>query len=188
MARSPAPHVRITTRRQHDRQEKRLKELQIKILQKLHHIQHFNLCNTAGVTTVSMALYRRNTALTVREHINSAMDLLNQEPQQLPDETRFGHYHATFTFYRGMVYREEIRLDKIIEDLQEYVQYTQEHGVPRPPINPNPHTIPYGLRNIMADISDSSSDDTDGDTSPKPPSEYDDDDPRYTPTSPHHDD
>ena len=87
-----------------------------------------------------------------------------------------------------MVYREEIRLDKIIDDLQEYVQYTQEHGVPRPPINPNPHTIPYGLRNIMTDISDSSSDDTDGDTSPKPPSDYDDDDPRYTPTSPHHDD
>jgi hypothetical protein len=29
MARSPAPHVQITTRRQHDRQEQRLKELQI---------------------------------------------------------------------------------------------------------------------------------------------------------------
>ncbi len=116
------------------------------------------------------------------------MDLLNQEPQQLPDDTRFRHYYATFIFYRGMVYREEIRLDKIIDDLQEYVQYTHEHGVPRPPIHPNPHTIPYGLRNILADISGSSSDDEDEYTPtnpPSPPSEYDDDDPRYTPTSPH---
>jgi hypothetical protein len=185
MARRPAQHTR--TRLQNDRQEKRLKELQMKILQKLHHIQHFNICNTAAVPTVSMALYRRNTALTVREHINSAMDLLNQEPQQLPEEIRFRHYPAIFTLYRGMVYREEIRLDKIIDDLQEYVQYTQEHGVPRPPINPNPNTIPYGLRNILADISDTSSDDEDDYTTtnpPSPPSDYDDDDPRYTPTSP----
>ncbi len=66
MARSPTQHVRQPTRLQKDRQEKRLKELQIKILQKLHHIQHFNICNTAAVSTISMALYRRNTALTVR--------------------------------------------------------------------------------------------------------------------------
>ncbi len=191
MARRLTQHIRRPTRFTYDRQEKRLKELQIKILQRLHHIQHFNICNNAAVTTVSMALYRRNTALTVREQINSAMDLLNQEPQQLPDENRFRHYHATFTFYRGMVYREEIRLDKIIDDLQEYVQYSQEHGVPRPPIHPNPHRFPSGLRNILVDISDSSSDDGEGYTMtnpPSPPSEYDEDDPRYTPTSPLNDD
>ncbi len=78
MARNPAQHIRRPTHFQYDRQEKRLQELQIKILQKLHHIQHFNICNNAAVTTVSMALYRRNTALTVRENIRSAMDLLNQ--------------------------------------------------------------------------------------------------------------
>ncbi len=121
MARSPAQHVRRPTRFQYDRQEQRLKNFQIKILRKLHHIQHFNICNNAAVTTVSMALYRRNTALRVREHINFAMDLLNRESQELPDEIQFRHYHTTFTFYRGMVYREEIRLDKIIDDLQEYV-------------------------------------------------------------------
>jgi hypothetical protein len=72
MARSPTQHVRRTTRRQYDRQEQNLKELQIRILQKLHHIQHFNICNNAPVTTVSMALYRRGMALDVRDHINTA--------------------------------------------------------------------------------------------------------------------
>jgi hypothetical protein len=62
-----------------------------------------------------------------------------------------------------MVYREEIRLDKIIDDLQDYVTYTNEHGIPRPPIHPNPHIIPYGLSQIIADISDSSSSDDDDD-------------------------
>jgi hypothetical protein len=137
MARSPNQHVRRITRRQYDHQEQNMKKLQIRILQKLHHIQHFNICNNAPVTTVSMALYRRNMALNVRDHINTATALLDQEPLELPDASRFRHYHAMFTYFRGMVYREEIRLDKIIDDLQEFVQYTQDHGVPRPPIQPN---------------------------------------------------
>ena len=87
-----------------------------------------------------------------------------------------------FTYFRGMVYREEIRLDKIIDDLQEYVQYTQDHGVPRPPIQPNPHLIPYGLRDMMAEISDSSTDD-DTDDAPTSPSQL----MRYS-LSPTHDD
>jgi hypothetical protein len=173
-------------------QEQNLKELQIRILQKIHHIQHFNICNNAPVTTVSMALYRRHMALNVRDHINTATALLDQEPLELPDAFRFRHYHAMFTYFRGMVYREEIRLDKIIDDLQEYVQYTQDHGVPRPPIQPNPHLISYGLSDMMAEaISDSSTDDDDEDTpyaSPSSPSESDEDDPGYTPTSPTHDD
>ncbi len=85
-----------------------------------------------------------------------------------------------------MVYREEIRLDKIIDDLQEYVQYTQDHGVPRPPIQPNPHLIPYGLSDMMAEISDSSTDDDTDDTpyaAPTSPSQLT----RYSP-SPTHDD
>jgi hypothetical protein len=165
-----------------------MKELQIRILQKLHHIQHFNICNNTPVTTVSMALYRRNMALNVRDHINTATALLDQEPLELPDASRFRHYHAMFIYFRGMVYREEIRLDKIIDDLQEFVQYTQDHGVPRPPIQPNPHLIPYGLRDIMAETSDSSTDDDDEDTPnefPSSPSQLT----RYTPTpSPTHDD
>ena len=186
MARSPNQHVRRTTRRHYDRQEQNLKELQIRILQKLHHIQHFNICNNAPVTTVSMALYRRNMALDIQDHITTATALLDQEPRELPDAFRFRHYHAMFTYFRGMLYREEIRLDKIIDDLQEYVQYTQDHGVPRPPIQPNPHLIPYGLRDMMAEISDRSTDDDTDDTpyaAPTSPSQLT----RYS-RSPTHDD
>jgi hypothetical protein len=113
MARSPNQHVRRITRRQHAHQEQNLKELQIRILQNLHHIQHFNICNNAPVTTVSMALYRRNMALNVRDHINTATALLDQEPLDLPAASRFRHYHAIFTYFRGMVYRDEIRLTRL---------------------------------------------------------------------------
>ncbi len=63
----------------------------------------------------------------------------------------------------GQLYREEIRLDKIIDDLQDYVNYTHEHGIPRPPVHPNPHLIPYSLSDFMAEISDGSSSDDDDD-------------------------
>jgi hypothetical protein len=59
-----------------------------------------------------------------------------------PDEENFRHYRGIFEYLRSMVYREEIRLDKIIDDLQDYVTYTLEHGIPRPPVHPNPHLIP----------------------------------------------
>jgi len=104
-----------------------------------------------------MATYRQQQALLVRTQIHQLMALLDEAPTEFPNHDDFKHYHGIFEFYRSMVYREEIRLDKIIDDLQDYVTYTIEHGIPRPPIHPNPHMIPYSLNDFMAEISDSSS-------------------------------
>ena len=155
--------ARTPTRRSRN-QHNTLKRLQVQILQKINTIQHFIICNTAPVTTVSMATYRRQTALTIRTQIRQVFDLLDQTPTTFPDEENFRHYRGIFEYLRSMVYREEIRLDKIIDDLQDYVTYTLEHGIPRPPVHPNPHMIPYSLNDFMAEISDSSSSDDDDDT------------------------
>jgi hypothetical protein len=65
MACTPNRHSRSIPRPQHHT----LKLLQVQILQKLNTIQHFIICNTAPVTTVSMATYRQQTALTMRTQI-----------------------------------------------------------------------------------------------------------------------
>jgi hypothetical protein len=158
MARTPPRRSRSTTRHLHNA----LKILQVKILQKLNTIQHFIICKTAPISTVSMATYSQQQALAVRTQIRQLMDLLNEVPTEFPNHEDFKHYHGIFEYCRSMVYREEIRLDKIIDDLQDYVTKTNEHGIPRPPIHPNPHIIPYGFPQIMAEIYDSSSSD-DGD-------------------------
>ncbi len=110
-----------------------------------------------------MATYRRQTALTLRTQIRQAFELLDQVPTTFPQEENFKHYRGIFDYLRSMVYREEIRLDKIIDDLQDYVNYTLEHGIPRPPVHPNPHMTPYSLNDFMAEISGSSSSDDDDD-------------------------
>jgi hypothetical protein len=155
MTRTPPRRSRSTPRHQHNA----LKFLQAKILRKLNTVQHFIICNNAPISTVSMATYRQQQALLVRTQIHQLMALLDEAPTTFPNHDDFQHYHGIFEFYRSMVYREEIRLDKIIDDLQDYVTYTIEHGIPRPPIHPNPHMIPYSLNDFMAEISDSSSSD-----------------------------
>jgi hypothetical protein len=159
MARTPPRRSRSTPRHQHNA----LKILQVKILRKLNTVQHFIICNNASTSTVSMATYRQQQALLVRTQIHQLMALLDETPTEFPNHDDFKQYHGIFEFYRSMVYREEIRLDKIIDDLQDYVTYTTEHGIPRPPIHPNPHMIPYSLNDFMAEISDSSSSDDDDD-------------------------
>jgi hypothetical protein len=146
MARTPPRRSRTTPRHQHNA----LKLLQVKIPRKLNTVQHFIICNTAPVSTVSMATYRQQQALAVRTQVHQLMALLDEAPTEFPNNDDFKHYHGIFEFCRSMVYREEIRLDKIIEDLQDYVTYTNECGIPRPPIYPNPHIIPYGLSQIIA--------------------------------------
>jgi hypothetical protein len=155
----PAVPEVSTPRHQHNA----LKLLQVQILQKLNTVQHFISCNTAPISTVSMATYRQQQVLAVRTQIHQLLALLDEAPTEFPNNDDFKHYRGIFEFCRSMVYRETIRLDKIIDDLQDYVTYTNEHGIPRPPIHPNPHIIPYGLSQIIADISDSSSSDDDDD-------------------------
>jgi hypothetical protein len=63
-----------------------------------------------------MATYRRQTALTIRTQIRQVFDLLDQAPTTFPDDENFRHYRGIFEYFRSMVYLEEIRLDKIIDD------------------------------------------------------------------------
>ncbi len=70
-----------------------------------------------------MATNRQQQALAARTQIHQlmALSLLDEVPTEFPKNDEFKHYHGIFEFCRSMVYREEIRLDKIIDDLQEYV-------------------------------------------------------------------
>ena len=85
-----------------------------------------------------------------------------------------------------MLYREEIRIDKMLDDIREYLTYTNAYGIPPPPFS-----VPYSLQEHLADVTDSSSDDEDDQSftasSPTEELNYDDETP-YTPTSAINDD
>jgi hypothetical protein len=87
MARTPTRRSRSIPRPQHNT----IKRLQVQILQKLNTIQHIIICNTAPVTTVSMATYRRQTALTIRTQKRQVFGLLDEAPTTFPDEENFRH-------------------------------------------------------------------------------------------------
>ncbi len=61
-----------------------------------------------------MVTYRQQQALAVRAQIHQLMALLDEVSTEFPQNDDFKHYHGIFEFCRSMVYREEIRLDKII--------------------------------------------------------------------------
>jgi hypothetical protein len=84
-----------------------------------------------------------------------------------------------------MLYREEIRIDKMLDDIQEYIEYINAYGIPPPPF-----TVPYSLQEHLADVTDTSSTDENQSFTASSPTEdnnFEDETP-YTPTSPTSDD
>ncbi len=97
-----------------------------RILRRLDEIQSFIICNTAAapVTTAAAALYRQRMALPYRERAHrDVLQSIETELNSLPETRQFHHYSTVFELYCGMAYREEIRLDKITDDLQDYLEY-----------------------------------------------------------------
>ncbi len=88
MARTPPRRSRSTPRHQH----------------KLNTFQHFIICNTAPISTVSMATYRQQQTLAVRTQIHQLMALLDEAPTEFANNDDFKHYHGIFEFCRSMVY------------------------------------------------------------------------------------
>ena len=182
----------FTIKRQEKRQSRRIDKLQnrilnimqTRILNRLDNIQSFNICNGGPIINEIDALHRQNGAMKMRQDIRSLFDLISSGQHYGQNAPKFMHFYATFETYKGMLYREEIRIDKMLDDVRDYLQYTNAHGIPPPPF-----TVPYSLQEHLADVTDTSSFDDDQSITASSPTNdnfddnFDDDTP-YTPTSP----
>jgi hypothetical protein len=138
-----------TPKRQEKRQSRRIDQLQNKILnimqtrilQRLDQIQSFNICNGGPIRTELDALQRQNGALRMRDDVRSLFDLIASGQNYGQNESKLNHYYATFEIYKGMLYREEIRIDKMLDDIREYLTYTNAYGIPPPPFS-----VPYSVQ------------------------------------------
>ncbi len=189
-------NIAFTPKRQEKRQSRRIDKLQNRILQimqnrilqRLDAIQSFNICNGGPIVNDIDVLHRQNGAMNMRHDTRSLFDLITSGQHYAQNDPKFMHFYATFDTYKGMLYREEIRLDKMLDDVRDYLQYINAHGIPPPPF-----TVPYSLQEHLADVTDTSNSDDDQSITASSPTNdnfednYDDDTP-YTPTSPPYND
>ena len=188
MARTPQKHERRHGRKIDRLHERILKIMEKRILQRLDRIQSFNICNAGPISTQIEALHRQNNAMRFQDEVRSLFELIESGQNYTSPTSKFKHYYETFETYKSMVYREEMRIDKMLEDIRDYLEYTNAHGIPPPPF-----TVPYSLQEHLADVTDTSSTDDDQSFTASSPTNdnfednFDDDTP-YTPTSPTYND